>query len=203
MAQEIAVYLGIPIVSALIGWLTNRLAVKMIFRPRKPVRLLGMEFIGLIPKRKNELARKIAETVEKELISHQDIHLVVTSERFREDILEAILSKIEEFIYVNLGSSPLVALMLSGEAAMRIKELIRNELRKNLPEVIENLFEKIESQIDFKQIIQSKIEAFDLRRFEVIIYSIAARELKAIELIGGILGLFIGIGQVAFLLIVR
>jgi uncharacterized membrane protein YheB (UPF0754 family) len=193
----------IPIVSALIGWLTNCLAVKMIFRPRKPLRIAWFTLVGLIPKRKAALARTIGETVEKELISHHDIHRVVTSARFQEQMLDAIIARVEEFIYTTLGSAPLVAVALSGETAWRIKELVRGELRKTMPAIVENLFEKVESQLDFKEIIRVKIEAFDLSRFEAIVYTIASRELKAIERIGGILGFLVGVGQVGFLVLLN
>jgi uncharacterized membrane protein YheB (UPF0754 family) len=194
---------AIPVVSALIGWLTNRLAVRMIFRPRRPVRVLWFRLVGLIPKRKAELARTIGKTVEKELISHHDIHRVVTSGRFQEEILDTIIVQVEDFIYVNLGSSPLVAMALSGEAAARIKQVVRRELRKVLPGVIEELFEKVESRLDFKEIIRDKIEAFDMSKLESIVYTIAARELKAIEMIGGVLGFIIGLGQVALLVLMQ
>ncbi len=201
--STILAYLAIVLVSALIGWFTNHLAVKMIFRPRKPVRILWFRFIGLIPKRKADLARRIGETVEKELISHHDIHTVVKSARFREEILDAIVMQIEQFIYVTLGSSHLVALALSGETAAKIKQVVRKELGRTLPGIIEDLFEKVESQLDFKEIIRAKIEAFDLSQLETIIYAIAARELKAIEMIGGLLGFMIGIGQVALLVLLN
>ncbi|MBD3392292.1 MAG: DUF445 family protein [Chitinivibrionales bacterium] len=191
----------IPLISALIGWFTNHLAVRMLFRPRRPVRILWFTFAGLIPRRQAELAAKIGETVEKELISHRDIHDVVTSSRFRDEILDTIISRIEEFIYVNLGSSPLVALALSGEAAARIRQLVRDELARTLPGVMEELFEKVESQIDFKEIVRAKIDAFDLARLEGIVYNIAARELRAIEWVGAVLGFLIGLGQVAFLMV--
>jgi uncharacterized membrane protein YheB (UPF0754 family) len=193
----------IPVISALIGWFTNWLAVKMIFRPRKPIRFTFITFHGLIPKRKTELARKIGETVEKELISHQDIHAVVTSEAFREQILEALMEKIEKFITDNFGSNPFIAMILSGETASRIKDMIRSELGNSLPGVLEELFEKVESKLDFKEIIRTKIEAFDLTKFEKIVESIAAKELKAIEVLGGVLGFIIGLGQAVFITILN
>jgi uncharacterized membrane protein YheB (UPF0754 family) len=193
--------IAIPLISALIGWITNCLAVKMIFHPHRPIRFAGLTIQGLIPKRKELLARKIGETVEQELISHHDIHLVVASAGFQERILDAILERTEKFIFENLGSNPLVALVLSGDMALKIKELVRKELRASLPAVIEDLFEKMESQLDFKEIIRKKIEAFDLSKFEHIIQAIASRELKGIEIIGGVLGFIIGLGQVAFILL--
>ena len=68
-----------PVVGALIGWITNRLAVMLIFRPYKPVRLLGYTFQGVVPKRRLELAEKIGAVIEKELLSMEDLVAMLLS----------------------------------------------------------------------------------------------------------------------------
>ncbi len=193
----------IPIVSALIGWITNFLAVKMIFRPRRPVHILGFEIMGLIPKRKSDLARKIGETVETELLSHKDIHAAVSTEGFHNHLLDVIMGKIDQLLAKVMGGNPLVAMMLSGEAAGGIREMLREELGKVLPGVLEELFEKMEERINFRDIVREKVESFDLSKLESIIYAIAAKELKAIEILGGVLGFVVGLAQVGLLLIAQ
>ncbi len=190
----------IPPLSAVIGWITNYIAVKMIFRPRKPVYLLGVKFWGLIPKRKSDLAEKIGETVEHELISHQDIHQAVNSPTFHEEILTSILDAIDRFIEQKLGTNPIIAIMLSGEAAMQIRKLIKNELRSILPDFMENIFEKVEGRLNFKEIVRNKIEQFDILKLEHIVYNIAAKELRSIEIFGAVLGFIIGLVQVTIVL---
>jgi uncharacterized membrane protein YheB (UPF0754 family) len=191
----------IPPISAIIGWITNYIAVKMIFRPRKPIFFFGIKILGLIPKRKSDLARKIGETVEKELISHQDIHRAVNTPEFHEEIITSISNVIDNFIEQKLGANPLVAMMLSGEMAVQIKESLKNELRDFLPGFMENMFGKIENRLNFKEIVQNKIESFDLMKLEKIIYNIAAKELRAIEIFGGVLGFVVGLFQVAIILL--
>ncbi|MBD3314164.1 MAG: DUF445 family protein [Chitinivibrionales bacterium] len=199
MNSRIVVYALIPVVSALIGWLTNFIAVRMIFRPRRPVRVLGITIEGLIPRRKSDLARKIGETVEKELISHEDIRRVADTPSFRNRIIDVIFEQIERFIMQSLGANPLVAAFLSGEAAASLRVMLREELQNRLPDITEELFGRLESHLDFKEIIREKIESFDLTRFESIVYSIASRELKAIEVVGGVLGFVVGLVQVAII----
>ena len=54
----------LPLVGASVGYATNWLAVKMLFHPRAPVRVLGLTFLGLIPRRRKEIAASVAATVE-------------------------------------------------------------------------------------------------------------------------------------------
>ncbi|PIN94756.1 hypothetical protein COU53_02165 [Candidatus Pacearchaeota archaeon CG10_big_fil_rev_8_21_14_0_10_30_48] len=55
--MELNPFIVLPITGALIGWLTNLIAINFLFRPNKPI--LGIQ--GVIPKRKKILAEKIAE----------------------------------------------------------------------------------------------------------------------------------------------
>ena len=48
-------WIGVPLLGGVIGYVTNRIAVKMIFRPIKPVSVLGIKVQGLIGRRQREL----------------------------------------------------------------------------------------------------------------------------------------------------
>jgi uncharacterized membrane protein YheB (UPF0754 family) len=199
--MEIAVYCSIPIIAALIGWITNFIAVKMIFRPRREIRILGFRLIGLIPKRKHDLAIKIADTIEKELISHRDIREILQSEDFHLQTGRVIKQRIDDFVGEKLSSNTLLSMFVTPEVSQRLTGMIMEELQKEIPGLIDSLFESVEKKIDFRKIIKEKIDGFDLSKLETIIYAIAARELKAIELLGGVLGFVVGLIQVAIIII--
>ncbi|MGL5330495.1 MAG: DUF445 family protein, partial [Peptostreptococcaceae bacterium] len=48
-------------IGGVIGYVTNVLAIKLIFRPIQPIKIpiLNLEIIGLIPKRRDEIAKNI------------------------------------------------------------------------------------------------------------------------------------------------
>jgi len=193
-------YIVIPLISALIGWVTNFIAVKMIFRPRLPVSILGVRLQGLIPKHKEDLARKIGETVEKELISHEDLEKVVNSAEFQADIRDSIMEKVDSFITRSFGTNPMIALFLQSDAGDKVRAQFVKEIEKLIPDTTQALLTKLNDRVDFKKIVTEKIMAFDISRFEAIIQSIAARELKAIEIFGGVLGFTVGLVQVGLLI---
>ena len=61
----------LALVGALIGWLTNVIAIKLLFRPINPIGIKGTPFMiqGLIPKRKGEIAKSIGDVISEELVS--------------------------------------------------------------------------------------------------------------------------------------
>ena len=65
--------LSIPLISAFIGWFTNWIAIKMLFHPRLPVKVLGLTFQGIFPKRQRQFAEKLGKLVSEELLSFKDI----------------------------------------------------------------------------------------------------------------------------------
>ena len=72
---------------ALIGLITNNFAIKLLFRPLNPIKLPFTPFvlIGLIPKRRSELAKTIGEGVAHELLSVEElIDETFTDEDLRE-----------------------------------------------------------------------------------------------------------------------
>lgn len=193
----------IPVVAALIGWGTNTIAVKMLFRPRRQVSILGFKLQGLVPRRQMDLANKIAQTVERDLISHKDVQAVIQSPETQAEIEKLIQQQISTFISEKLAFLPLVSAFLQGETAQQINALLVKQFRDAIPDLLQGLVDKVEHKMDFQQIVRSKVEAFDLGRLEQIIYDISAKELKTIEYLGGVLGFIVGLAQVGLMLLAK
>ena len=193
--------LSIPFIAALIGWVTNFIAIKMLFRPRKPRNLLGLRLVGLIPKRQSELAIKIGQAIERDLLSHRDVQAAMQSPEVEQEIKNLIQDQVDIFLNKTIGRIPMVSMVLQGSLALQIKELLVQQLHSATPAMIDGLVSKLEHKLNFQQIVQQKIEAFDLAKLEEIIYHISAKELKTIELLGGVLGFVVGLAQVAFILL--
>lgn len=84
-----------PVVGALIGLFTNYIAVKMLFRPYGEVHI-GKHRLpftpGIIPRRKNALAKALGQTISESLIKEDDLKRVLTSEAVTDTVVNAILA---------------------------------------------------------------------------------------------------------------
>lgn len=183
----------IPIVSAAIGYFTNFIAVRMIFRPFTPVKIWFITIQGLIPKRRSELAFSIARTVESNLINSKDIIDNIKSVGLDGDFKWLIEEKIDSFIDKRLvAMHPVISMFITGEMKSKVKKIFLEELEEILPVIYEKTADKLEMKLDLHKIVYNKIEAFPLEKLEKIILEIAARELRAIEILGAALGFLIG-----------
>jgi len=99
-----------PLIGAIIGYFTNWLAIKMLFRPLKPVYLgkFKLPFTpGILPRERARLTDSVGETVSRELL---------TAEVFRSRLVEpALLGKIEQSVLIILDG------MLSGDAEAMLR----------------------------------------------------------------------------------
>ena len=190
-------------IGAMIGWITNYIAIKMLFRPYKEMNFLFFKIQGLIPKRRSEIAVSIADTVQKELISLKDITNSLNADELEEK-MGAVLDKIlEEKLESEITKKfPMLAMFLSDEIINKIKSMIKTSILENKETIINMFTSYLEEKVDFKKIIIENVEAFSLEKLEEITYSLAKKELKHIEVIGAILGGIIGIFQFAISLFV-
>ena len=189
-----------PVVGGLIGWLTNFLAIKMLFHPRQPYVIIGFLLQGVIPKRQRDLALKIGEVVEEELLHPDDILNTINTEELRAHLATVIEGRLDRFLREKLFRGEfLYAKVLSREAVQRMKRVLITELVSLFPLEVEATLKQFVEKVDIRKIVADRVEQFDFDRLERLVYRVARAELFWVEISGGILGFLIGLLQVLFM----
>jgi len=190
-----------PLVGALIGWLTNWIAVKLIFRPYLPVNILGYKLQGVVPKRRQELAISIGEVIEKELLSADDLLGFMKSG----DVLCGIEETLSQALKVRVLDRLPAFIPMSIKNA--ISDTIAEQMHRHLPSLIAEMTEKygerFKEQFKIGEMVEAKVNSFPLERLEQMILSISSRELKHIEVLGGVLGFIIGLLQAGIVFVLK
>jgi uncharacterized membrane protein YheB (UPF0754 family) len=187
---------SLPFIAALIGWLTNFLAIKMLFHPRKNIRIFFINIQGIFPKRQKVLAERLGKIVANDLFSFRDIKDRFTSTATASEINKVLDEKLEDFLDSKLKTMmPMLSMLINNDTKTRIKDTLHLEFQNILPDILNKYSEKLERDIDIQQIVFEKVSAFSSDKFEEIINSIMKKEFKVIEVIGGVLGFIIGLIQ--------
>lgn len=87
-----------PVIGAVIGYFTNYIAVKMLFRPLNPVKVgkFTLPFTpGVIPKRKKELAGALGTTISNKLITQADLENALVSHGMKQSITNGIIEYVK------------------------------------------------------------------------------------------------------------
>lgn len=192
--NDIIRILILAIIGGLIGYVTNVVAIKLIFRPINPVKIpiLNIEIIGMIPKRKAEIATNIGQVIEDQFLSVDEIMNNIVTEEDKQNVIEYIKERTKIILNEKMT---LIPSTIRNIAQNYIGEIIEDEVKKAIDELSEEIIIKANNRINIKEMVQTKINELDLYELEAIIINIVKKELRHIEILGLILGFFIGIVQ--------
>ena len=196
-------YIVIPIVTALIGWLTNVVAVKMLFHPRRPINLLIFKLHGVVPKRHDELARSVAGLIERELLSNEEIASHLEQLDIEDDVVELLDARLRTAIKKFADGIPMASMFLNEAMIDKITAKLKEQVVEMLPELKGRLSANVSRTLDLRNLIEEKILSFSVRKLEGIVMHVATHELRSIEILGGVLGLLIGLAQVGIMLAIN
>lgn len=97
MSLPIFTYITAPLVGGVIGYITNDIAIRMLFRPHTAKYLFGMKIPftpGIIPKEKGRIAEAIGGAISQNLMNQEVLQRYLLSD----DMTLKVRTSVEEFI---------------------------------------------------------------------------------------------------------
>lgn len=97
-----------PLVGAGIGYITNLIAVKMLFHPIKPIKIwkFTLPFTpGIIPKNQSRLAHSIAGSISNKLLTEDTLKQSLLSEEMKEKLIQSLDNYIDSIQESNKSKS--------------------------------------------------------------------------------------------------
>lgn len=194
--QHLWLYLSMPLVAALIGYVTKLVAIRMMFEPLKFIGIkpfLGWQ--GIIPRRAEKMAAIAADTLTARLISTRELYNKIDPTEIIKALEEPLIRDIDIIADEVIGN-------LQPELWEALPTIVRDQLignmRKEIPGVIKSLMadmdRDLDSIFDIKSMvvtIMSKDKALINRIFK----EVGAPEFKFIANSGIYFGFMIGIIQ--------
>jgi uncharacterized membrane protein YheB (UPF0754 family) len=152
-----------------------------------------------MPKRQHDLALKIGEVVEKELLKSEDILNAINTEELRGHLATVIESRIDRFLREKLFRGDfLYSKVFSREAVQRAKRAFITELVNLFPVEVDAAIKQLVEKVDIRKIVATRVEQFEFEQLEAVVYRVASTELNWVVYLGGVLGFIIGLLQVLF-----
>lgn len=176
----------LAVIGGFIGYITNAVAVYLLFRPYEKVG----PFQGLIPRRKAELAASLGRTIENELINLDGIITNVVDELDLEKVKQEVAAKLSKALKEELPAIVPPAL---------IDSLVSKYIERRGDELFQDLIHSLSQNTSNLQVVsrhvEQKILELDLARVEELVYEVARTQLQFIIWLGGVLGFIIGVIQ--------
>ena len=126
-------YLSGPVLGAVIGYITNDIAIRMLFRPRTVKYIFGKRIPftpGIIPKEKNRIASAIGKSISENLMNKEVLEKTLLSD----EMLDKIRFAIDDFFYTQINNDETVeqfaAHYLTNEEIVAMRESTCDEIAK-------------------------------------------------------------------------
>jgi uncharacterized membrane protein YheB (UPF0754 family) len=194
----------IPFISAFIHWLTIWMALKLLFHPRQPKKILGFTLQGVFPKKQQQIAVSLGRIVGQELLSFGDIEQKITDPENVRRILPLVEQHIDNFLRNKLKESmPMIAMFIGDKTINQLKGVFMKELEELFPVIMSNYVHHLQEDLDLEKIVVEKIAGFSNDRLESMLNEFLTKEFRFVEVIGAVLGFLIGMLQIFFTLLLK
>jgi len=148
-------------IGAVIGYVTNYVAIKLLFRPFKPVKLGNIIVFpqGVIPREKKSLARKVGNTIKEYILSEDEIRKIVTSPEVRAEIEKFLDKKIKE-----LSGKEITEFISKEEMAEKFAKIILKVVEEKFSmftsliseDMLKNILIQLEISVKINEIIRNE-----------------------------------------------
>ena len=170
-------WLAPPAIGAIIGYFTNYLAIRMLFRPLRAKRLGPIAIPltpGVIPRNRYELADSVGHLVASQLLSPEIVQEQLDDPAFRRSLNAWIREQSPSL----LRRSPI------NQLVGQLTDWSMVLLSRKTPEILQ--------VVDVGQMVTERINSFESEQVERMILSVTGKHLKWINWFGAILGAVIG-----------
>lgn len=188
----------IPVNAALIGWFTTWISVKLLFHPKKPIKILGLTFQGIFPKHQLKFGEKLGKLISEEFLSFDDIEDKIANPANLAKIMPEVDQHFSVFLREKLPKVfPMLSMFIGEKTIGSLKEAFMDEFAIIFPDLMKKYAGSLKQDLDLELIVQDKVKSFSSDKMEIILDSIMAKEFRFLEILGGIFGFIIGCLQMA------
>ncbi len=148
-------FIAPPVVGGVVGYFTNDLAIRMLFRPLKPVYLFGDKLPmtpGMIPKNKERLAAGIGDMVSGKLMSSD----VLAETLLSPEMLDKVRGKVTDFVAKqrqnNTPISMALAQLIGADTVTSVVDTVKSSVDQR---ITEKMSDPSLSEFDTQSIMKS------------------------------------------------
>ena len=193
---ESAVWWTLPIQGVVVGYVTNWLALKMIFRPQEEKQIGPFKYQGLFHRRQDSVSKQYAHLVATRILTPKKIMAEILYGRAGEEVLNVVRRSV--VIGVESASNlakPLISLAMGEERYESIKTYIVAKFTALAPNTAVELEEYLEKAMDLEDTMYTRMRKLTKQEFEIILRSAFQEDELLLILVGAFLGAVVGLLQ--------
>ncbi|MET0236821.1 MAG: DUF445 domain-containing protein [Kibdelosporangium sp.] len=186
----------LPLFGMCIGWLTDWLAIKLVFFPRE--RTLG--FQGIFQKRRDEVADQYGELIAREVMTVPNIlHAVLDgpqADRLETLVRQAVWQTVDEQVSL---ARPVVAAVVGDSRLTRMKQEAAARAIERLPATLRHAEDYLTQTLDIGNTVATKMRDLTREEYEQLLRPAFRRDEWKLIAVGAVIGFLVGELQVLLL----
>ena len=197
MNDTLVLFITVPLITAFIGYITNWTAVKMVFHPREPWGVGPLKWQGIVYRMAPKFAAEIANTTgqvlsPEDMVERLDAHGLVqrlVAEHPAE--IDAMLGEALDIVAPGTWDT------MVPDAREQVRGLILAQVEQSVGQALVGMGEHAEDLIDLDRLVVEELSGPNADRLARVAQEVGHRELRFIEIYGGVFGFVVGIVQAA------
>jgi len=191
----------LPLAGLFVGFATNWLALKMIFEPLEPKKVLGLvEWQGLFLKRQEAVSEEYAAFFAKEILSSQNLLDTI----FRGGASDQLFTMIQRHLKraiddVSGMSKPFIQMAVGTKRYIQMKNRLCDRLLEEFPKYMSLLNNYAQEALELEEVIRSNMMKLSSAEFERVLHPIFEEDEWILIAVGAALGLAAGFFQLFYL----
>ena len=191
-----------PLFGGLTGWLSDWLALKMVFRPKEPKRYLGLfTWQGLFIKRRQEVASEYGRLMAQRVLTPSAIMDSILRGPLSDRLYTMIQNEVRAAIDEQAGfARPLVVLSVGGDKYLEMKRVVAAKVVERLPEAMRHVEAYAFEALDIENTLKTKMAQLTVDEYEGLLRPAFQQDEWILIAVGAALGFLVGEMQVHVML---
>ena len=186
----------LPLAGLLVGYATNWLALKLIFEPIYPTKILGLFTLqGLFIKRQKEVAWEYAKIIQAEILTTETIFEFIMRGPTPEKIARIVKRHIDQAVTLISGISNELIQIVAEKKVNIIKNIVQFKMVQELPFAIRDAYDYADKTLDIKNILATKMQSLSEKEFVDFLRPVFQEDEFTLILVGAALGCLAGFAQ--------
>ncbi|ETO22338.1 hypothetical protein RFI_14864 [Reticulomyxa filosa] len=206
--NKLVKYWMLPVSGFILGWITNWIALQIIFRPVLPHRFCGITIHGLFLRRQREVSVEFASFLTKTVLRAEVLFSSMLRGKSSDRLFDLVIRHFEDACerFADFGRiKPLLEYAVGPEKFQRIKKEACDELLKCHQEmecqedimIVQKKLENYADEVmDLERLIREQMSKLSYQQFEGCLHPVFKEDEIKLIAIGAILGLLVGFFQV-------
>lgn len=187
----------LPVMGFVVGYLTNVLALKLIFEPKQPRKIGPWVVQGMFLKRQQEVSQAYARMITQNIVNTQNIMRAILHGEASGRLTEIIAAQVSRSVEAYAGlATPLVRFIVGSDDYEVIKRQITEAVVGAAPGgPIQELHAYADEALDIERTLRTRLQSLPPEQFEGLLRPVFQEDEIKLILVGAILGLLVGLFQ--------